>query len=192
VPSRPPGTIPVYGAVRIRVVPVGRRSTGAQDPSIVTLNLTAAAVPGSQIRQVVQDVSSGNFRVILTPFDLVVLTQVDVTGGGFGFEDTSLPTSGPNGSDLAFDVPESGCAYVGRVTFTYRLLPDTDSLTQLSIASDLAAGGSLDIWFTSAGTFVYLPDDPQSHRIEVPERSDRPPEARSCPVSRATFRVLAP
>ena len=129
---------------------------------------------------------------MLVPFDLAVLQGVDVTGGSFGFEETSLPANGPNGSDLTVDVPGRGCAYVGRITLTYLLLPDADSLTQLSLGADLAGDGSLTILFTSAGTFVYLPDDPAAHRVDMPPASERPAEARSCPEARARFRALSP
>jgi hypothetical protein len=156
------------------------------------MNWVAAGVPGSEVRQLVQDVRTGDFRLLLAPFDLSVLQGVDVTGGSFGFEETSLPANGPGGSDLTVDVPAEGCAYVGRITLTYLLMPDADSLTQLSLAADLAGNGSLTILFTSAGTFVYLPDDPGAHRVDVPAASDRPPDARSCELDRARFRALSP
>jgi hypothetical protein len=152
----------------------------------------AAAVPGSEVRQVVQDASTGDFRMVLIPFDLSVLTGIEVTGGSLGFEETALPTNGADGADPTFEVPAAGCAYIGRLTFTYLLLPPGDGLTQLSMASDLADGGSLSILFTSAGTFVYLPDDPSANRIDVPEASRRPSEGRACPVVRARFRTLSP
>ena len=196
VPSRSPGTIPVYGTLRVRVVRVHARAQGRRDgtdsPEILTMNWVAAGVPGSEVHQLVQDTRTGDFRMLLTAFDLSVLQGIDVTGGSFGFEETSLPANGPNGTDLAVDVPGDGCAYAGRITFTYLLLPDVDSLTQLSLAADLAGNGSLTILFTSAGAFVYLPDEPTAHRVDVPDAAGRPAEARSCPVVRARFRALSP
>jgi hypothetical protein len=152
----------------------------------------AAGVPGSEVHQLVQDPRTGDFRLLLAPFDLSVLQGIDATGGSFGFEETGLPANGPGGSDLTVEVPGGGCAYAGRITYTYLLLPDADSLTQLSLASDLAGNGSLTILFTSAGTFVYLPDDPAAHRVDVQETSARPAEARGCPVVPARFRALSP
>src|SRR5262245_31062434 len=189
-PSRPPGTIPVYGTLRARVVRVHAHG-GVEGPSILAMNWVAAGVPGSEVHQLVQDPGTGDFRLRLVPFDLAVLQGVDVTGGSFGFEETSLPTNGPNGSDLTVDVPGSGCAYAGRITLTYLLLPDADSLTQLSLGADLAGDGSLTILFTSAGTFVYLPDDPAAHRVDMPPASGRPADARSCPEARQRFRTLS-
>jgi hypothetical protein len=191
-PSRSPGTAPVYGAVRVRIVRVRSHADAPAGPAIVTTSWVAAGIPGSEVTQVVQDVVAGDFRVTLTPFDVAVLGDLAVTGGSFGFEDTTLPTNGPDGTDLAVDVPGSGCAYVGRMTFTYLLLPPGDGIEQLNLASDLAAGGSLSILFTSAGTFVYLPDDPSAHRVDVPDPAERPAEARRCPVVRIRYRDLAP
>jgi hypothetical protein len=184
-PSRLPPTIPVYGAIQVEVRRF-RGSGGLQGPTTITMAWTVQGIE-EEVRLAAQNLRTGDFRMVLPPGETYQLTDMDVNDPAFGFESAGLVPYGPNGGGPMFTVPPSGCLYMGRMTFAYIELPPGDSLDQLALAGEIAHDQSLAILFTGAGTFVYLPDDPGSHRFQMPPAKRRPGEARDCRATRPTF-----
>jgi hypothetical protein len=184
-PSRLPPSIPVYGTISVRVFPL-EGSDALAGPSAISMTWTVKGIE-EEIHQLAQNARTGDFRMVLPPGETYELTELEINDPAFGFESAGLVAHGPEGTGPLFTVPASGCLYLGRITFTYTKLPPGDTLQHLQLAGDLAQGQSLAILFTGAGTFVYFPDDPTSHRFQLPPVDRRPREARSCEASRPTF-----
>ncbi len=184
-PSRLPPTVPVYGAIALEVTTLDGVDV-LQGPSTITMTWAVQGID-ENVQLIPQNPQTGDFRMVLPPGETYELTEFELNDPAFGFESAGLVPYGPTGGGPRFLVPSEGCLYLGLMTFLYTKLPPGDTLEQLSLAQEIARGQSLAILFTGAGTFVYLPDDPASHRFELPPAKRRPREARGCDAHAPAF-----
>jgi hypothetical protein len=172
----------VYGSIGLEVF-VLERGSPLKDPFEMTIVLIPDS-DGDQIRVPVE--SAGPFSASLEPGSYRV-TGLVIESPGLGKEAVELPTLGGRAKNVKFTVPESGCVYVGQVTFFYVRLPKGSFNKQLETLNEVAEGAESAFIFLPSGSMVFFPADPMSQEIDLPPESERPTEAEECAIEKFRF-----
>jgi hypothetical protein len=170
----------VYGNLQIGFIPYNEKAVAPKPPIDVTLVLEQAAGGGIQTRHNITD-QSGGFSLALAPGDYLI-SLLEIKASSLSSKTIKLPVNGPY-----FTVPETGCAYVGRIFYFYYRLPPGSMEEIKPLIQEIAnkankADQSIYFIFLNTGALV-----PESVGADLPDENKRVQGAENCVEQVASF-----
>lgn len=164
----------VYGNLHVRLIPYGE---GAQVPEdLGDLTLTFKVDPGEEKFPVHVTEPNGGYFLSL-PAGTYQINDLEI-----GALDSSAMTGWLSIGWATFDVPESGCIYIGSLTLSYYRLPPLSFNEQIALVFQIIQGEGAVLTYQESGSLV-----PESAVIDLPEPGERVDGSEACEANLAIY-----
>ena len=157
-----PEPVVVYGNLQVSVVPFDERAE-VPDP-LGDLTLIFRSESEEEFTVIVTD-NSSDFSIQLPDGSYTLDLVINAI-------DTNLITG-----SLSIQVPDEGCIYIGKVTFSYNRLPPLSIVDQMGLAQSFAGVDGVSFTFMNEGNMVHL-----STEMDVPGEGEWAEGSESCLV----------
>jgi hypothetical protein len=172
VPTAPLGDATVFGSVELTFEPYGE---GAEAPEgDIAISLLVRPAEGGQVAAHPAD-GDGAFALALGPGEYEI-AGLQITADSMGGGPVLHSTGGP-----LFSVADSGCVYIGDITYNLYRLPAMEASPQLDLEEELEErdGAEYELLYIPTGGLI-------QYDASVTE-GDVPGDAEDCDVTLAEF-----